>query len=98
MRIAGELRHRRVGAGCGRGRRGTRRAWAEEIVREQALVAPHLILVEGANVLRRLERARRLTPSDSASALRDLFRLDIELVPFHPFADRVWALRDVLTS
>ena len=42
--------------------------------------------------------ARRLTSLESTLAQRDLLRLDVELVPFHPFADRVWSLRNNLTS
>jgi predicted nucleic acid-binding protein len=56
------------------------------------------MLVEVTNILRRLEKTGRLTSPESTSAQRDLLRLDVELVPFHPFADRVWALRNNLTS
>ena len=35
---------------------------------------------------------------EATSAQRDLLRLDLELFPFCPFADRVWALRERLTS
>ena len=73
-------------------------AWAERVVRSGPLVAPHLMLVEVTNILRRLETAGRLTSFESTAAVRDLVRLDVELVPFHPFADRVWELRKNLTS
>lgn len=67
--------------------------WAEEVLAAGGLVAPHLLLVEATNVLRRLERAARLTPSEAAAASRDVLALDVLLVPFEPFADRVWDLR-----
>ena len=55
------------------------------------------MLVEANNILRRLERANRLTPVEAACARVDLLWLDIDLAPFQPFADRVWELRHNLT-
>lgn len=72
--------------------------WAERVVSEGDLVAPHLALVEATNILRRLERSRAINPSEAAVAQRDLVRLVIELLPFEPFAERVWALRRNVTS
>jgi predicted nucleic acid-binding protein len=72
--------------------------WAEQILREGDLAAPHLVLVEATNILRRLEQARRLTRLEATAAQRDLVRLSIELLPFEPFAERVWELRHGLTS
>ena len=72
--------------------------WAGQVIAAGALVAPQLMLVEATNILRRLERARRLTRSESTAAQRDLLSLDVDLAPFHPFAARVWALRHDLTS
>ena len=50
-----------------------------------------------ANFLRRLELAGDLSRLEAGSAHRDLLRLDIDLYPFAPFAERVWALRSNLT-
>ena len=72
--------------------------WAEEILSEGGIVAPHLVLVEATNILRRLERARELSPLEAAAAQRDLVRLAIEFFPFEPFAERVWELRRNVTS
>ncbi len=72
--------------------------WAEEIIGRGALAAPHLVLAEASNILRRLELGERLTPFETASALEDLLALDIELLPFEPFAYRVWELRPNLTT
>ena len=72
--------------------------WAGQVIAAGALVAPQLMLVEATNILRRLERARRLARSESTAAQRDLLSLDVDLAPFHPFAARVWALRHDLTS
>lgn len=77
---------------------GNEGRWAESIIIEDYAVAPELVLVETSNVLRRLERARVISSFEANSAYRDLMRLDLELFPFGPFAERVWALRDNLTS
>ncbi len=54
--------------------------------------------VETANILRRLELARRLTPAEANAAYENLMRLDIELFSFDPFAIRIWELRHSVTS
>ena len=72
--------------------------WAEEVVRAGSLVAPHLALVEATNILRRLELAGRLNRLEAGGAARDLLLLELELVPFTPFAERVWELRRSVTS
>ena len=77
---------------------GAEGRWAERVVAESDLVAPHLVLVETDNILRRLERARRLTPGEAAAAHEDMLGLDLLLVPFGPFAERVWSLRRNVTS
>ncbi|MCH7825278.1 MAG: type II toxin-antitoxin system VapC family toxin [Acidobacteria bacterium] len=77
---------------------GAEGIWAEEIVAAGNLVAPHLVLVETANILRRLEAAGHLTKLEATAAHRDVLRLDLELVPYEPVADRVWELRANLTS
>ena len=71
--------------------------WAEGLVGDGPLAAPHLVLAEATNILRRLELAQRLTPLKAASARRDLLQLDIQLIPFEPLADRIWELRRNLT-
>ncbi len=72
--------------------------WAESTIADGYAVAPELVLVETSNVLRRLERTRVISSFEANSAYRDLMRLDLELFPFGPFAERVWVLRDKLTS
>ena len=72
--------------------------WAESLLAADSLVGPELVLVEATNILRRLERARLLSRLEATSAQRDILRLDMELFPFSPFAERVWALRHNLTG
>lgn len=77
---------------------GSAGAWAEAALGERSLVAPELLPTEASNVLRRLERAGDISTLEATSAHRDLQRLDVELFPFAPCADRVWALRNNVTS
>ena len=77
---------------------GAEGAWAEEIVGAGGLVAPHLALVEATNVLRRLELTGKLGRLEARAAARDLLMIELELVPFGPFAERVWELRSHVTS
>ena len=72
--------------------------WSEDAVAERSLAGPELALAEASNILRRLEHARKISRLEANSAHRDLLRLDLELFPFAPFADRVWALRNNLSS
>ena len=72
--------------------------WSETSISRDALIAPELLLVETSNILRRLERAGIVSNIEANAAHSDLLRLDVELFPFAPFAERVWALRGNLTS
>jgi predicted nucleic acid-binding protein len=77
---------------------GPHGAWAEKILMAGSLHAPELALVEATNILRRLERARKITTPEANAAQDDLMQLHLELFPFDPFADRVWELRHTVTS
>ena len=76
---------------------GPEGAWSEQTLVEGSLIAPELVLVESSNVLRRLERSREISEIEAALANASLLHLELELFPFAPFADRVWALRENLT-
>lgn len=71
--------------------------WCEEQLRAGELMAPHLLPIEAANVIRRTEARRAIDRSEAAVAVRDLRRLDVVLVPFEAVAERAWALRANLT-
>ena len=77
---------------------GPEGSWAESMIAEGSLIGPELVLVEACNVLRRLELSGQLSIPEASAAHVSLIRLDIELFPFAPFSDRVWALRSNLTS
>ena len=72
--------------------------WAESAVAEGHLNAPELALVEASNVLRRLERSEQISRIEATGAHDDLLRLEIQMFPFAPFAEREWALRGGLAS
>ena len=72
--------------------------WSESVIAKGDLSAPELILVEATNILRRLQRAKLITGIEANAAHNDLLRLEVELYPFAPFAERVWALRTQVTS
>ena len=72
--------------------------WAESVLAEGRLAGPELVLAEASNILRRLERTEQISRIEATTSLGDLLRLDMELFPFAPFAERVWALRGNLTS
>jgi predicted nucleic acid-binding protein len=42
--------------------------------------------------------ARRISTPEANAARNDLMQLDISLFPFEPFADRIWELRNNVTS
>jgi predicted nucleic acid-binding protein len=77
---------------------GSAGTWAEQVLGEGSLVATHLVLVEATNILRRLERSKVVSRLEATAAQRDILDLDLSLVPFEPFAERVWDLRGNITS
>lgn len=83
-----------VAATCDQSQVGT---WAMSTMMGDDLCAPHHVLAEATNIVRRLELANLLTRLEATSALQDFLALQIELLPFEPFSDRVWELRGNLT-
>jgi predicted nucleic acid-binding protein len=73
-------------------------AWAEHAIERETLYAPELLGAEVTNILRRLERANRITTPEATAARDDLVELEVELFPFDPFSDRIWELRHTVTS
>lgn len=72
--------------------------WAESALAEGPLLAPELLPADATNILRRLEEAGEISRVEAKGALGSLSRLEVDLAPFAPFADRIWALRADLTS
>jgi predicted nucleic acid-binding protein len=72
--------------------------WAESQLVSGPLSAPHLMPVEVTSILRRSAAQGEITPDVASMAHADLLDLRVELFPYAPFAPRVWALRDNVTS
>ena len=77
---------------------GPKGEWAEKVVESGSLYGPELVRVESTNILRRLERAKEIGTPEANAAYEDLMLLDIELLPFEPFGNRIWELRHTVTS
>ncbi len=73
-------------------------SWAGEVLQGRHLVAPHLMPVEAANVLRRAAARGDVSQDSAALAHADLLALGIALFPSEPFAARVWKLRENLSA
>jgi predicted nucleic acid-binding protein len=65
---------------------------------DETLHAPHLIDLEVAQVLRRYEAVRMLSPSRAAEALEDYTNLDLTRYPHEIFLQRIWDLRRNVTA
>ena len=72
--------------------------WAESLVEAEQLAGPELVLAEASNILRRLEQAGDISRIEATASHNDLMQLEIDLLPFAPFAERIWELRGNLTS
>lgn len=72
--------------------------WAEELLTQGPLVAPHLLPAEVANVLRRAAAAGELSGDVAALAHGDLLDLPIELMPYALVSGRIWELRGTVTA
>ena len=72
--------------------------WADSVLAEGGLCAPHMMPAEVGNILRRAVLASELSAEVAGLALGDLLSLRVRLFPFEPFADRVWELRDNVTA
>lgn len=72
--------------------------WVADAVRGHAMLAPDLMPFETANVIRRLEQARIITPDVAAQVHNDLMRLPVGLWPYELLGHRVWELRGNLSA
>ncbi|MGH3821930.1 MAG: type II toxin-antitoxin system VapC family toxin [Pseudonocardiaceae bacterium] len=71
--------------------------WAESMLASGPLVAPHLMPVEAANILRRACLTGVLNADSAHLAHADLLRLRVDLVGYEAVAERVWGLHSVVT-
>ena len=73
-------------------------SWAQRLLAQEDLAAPHLMPAEVASILRRLIRSGDVSSDLASLALADVGFLPVAYFPFDPFADRVWQLRDNVTA
>jgi predicted nucleic acid-binding protein len=76
---------------------GPQGVWAEQVLAAGDLHAPVMVRAEAANTLRRLESAGAITTAEANAAYEDLLQLELQMLPFDPFAERVWELRRNVT-
>ncbi len=72
--------------------------WAQHALSDEPVVAPHLLPVEVANILRRNAITRLISADAAALAHSDLLRMRVALHAYAPFARRVWDLRSNVTA
>lgn len=71
--------------------------WADSVLVGATLCAPHLVISETANILRRAELSGDIDSTAAAQAHDALLALPLQLFDYEPMADRIWALRHNLT-
>lgn len=71
---------------------------ARSMLAEEQLHAPHLVDSEVASALRRLVASGRLDAAAGWTALETWRRLGLTRYATHGLLERIWALRDNLTS
>lgn len=71
--------------------------WCRDRAQEGSIVAPHLMQIEVANVIRRATARGAIDESTGQRALGRLTWMPVELVPFDLLALRAWDLRSNLT-
>ncbi len=72
--------------------------WSEAAIAQGQLAAPEMAMAEATNILRRMEQSGQVSRLEATASFRDLLRLDVELYPFSPLAERIWELRANVTS
>lgn len=72
--------------------------WLASRLRGAELCAPDLLPFECANVFRRHELSGLVSADQAAQAHADLLDLPFDLFPYETVAQRVWELRQNLTS
>ena len=72
--------------------------WAEAILDERDLYAPHLLPFEVSNVLRRLGIAQTISPDFATLAHGDFQLLHFDLIAHELLADRIWEHRQNLSA
>ncbi len=72
--------------------------WVNRQLQNQRILSTQMMPAEVYNGIRRVELAGEVTSPDAMSAREEFSEFRLELFPFAPYARRVWALRNNLTS
>lgn len=83
-----------VSALVGTGKDG---AWSESVLLSNYLYAPDIVLVESANIIRRLFLSGKISKDHASLCHLDLVNLPVATVGYELLHERVWQLRDNLT-
>ena len=77
---------------------GARGTWAKDAIGDvERLSSPTHIFVECAHGIRRMEHDGELTVLEAVIAYQDILELNLDLHPYQPYAERIWALRHNVT-
>ncbi|MDE0027135.1 MAG: type II toxin-antitoxin system VapC family toxin [Spirochaetaceae bacterium] len=71
--------------------------WARRQLATGSAAAPHLMLAEAANILRRATLSGEISVDTASLAHADLLDLDVELFDYRPLAARAWQLHENVT-
>lgn len=77
---------------------GAEGVWCREAVEDAELLAPVLLMVETANLLRRMMLRGDITDEVASAAYEDLMDWPIEYFGYRPFSERIWMLRRNVTG
>lgn len=72
--------------------------WARQIILADDVSAPHHVLVEVSNVLRKRELAGEISGDVASIAHAELLAMAIDLHPYDTLGIRVWELRHTVTA
>lgn len=72
--------------------------WAEELISTAAVCAPHLLMVETANMLRRAAHAGLVEDLRASQAHDELLALSCTLFEYELLAERAWELCAKVTA
>jgi predicted nucleic acid-binding protein len=68
------------------------------LLEHEELAAPHFMLAEAANLLRRAVLFRDVSFEQASWAHTDLLTLQVLLFPYSPFGTRIWELRNNVSA
>ncbi len=72
--------------------------WARSLLSSNELVAPHLMQIESANILRRHALRGAVEAVNASDAMIELMQIPVVLFSLKGHAERVWELRHNVTA